>query len=174
MSMHVVIMSGSSGSGKDTYIKQRFPHAFKKLSAPMIDELIDDGASLQLVCSADHYFEKSGSYKFDASKLNEAHSECLRDYIDYVQYGFENQNDSIVIVNNTNTTVEEIAPYYSIAKAYGATVELVTLVINPEKAAARNVHNVPLASCQAMHKRINARKLPPFWKFSAEAVIPTD
>lgn len=172
--MHVIIMSGISGSGKDTYLKQRFPHAFKKLSEPMIDELIDEGMSLQLICSADHFFEKEGSYKFDVSKLNQAHGECLRDFIDFVQYGFENENDSIIIVNNTNTTNEEIAPYYSIAKAYGATVELVTLVLNPEKAAARNVHNVPLTSCQAMAKRLNQRKLPPFWKFSSEAIIPTD
>lgn len=144
--LQVFIMSGVSGSGKDTWIKK-----YQK----------ENPTTKTFVVSADHYFMKDGDYVFDPSKLDEAHGKCLRDFIQHVRNFIE--DDGIVFVNNTNTTSEEIAPYYAIAHAYGARVTLVTVHCLPHIAAKRNVHGVPEKGILAMHDRIQARKIPSYW-----------
>jgi len=140
--LRCIIMSGVSGAGKDTWIHKQ------------------DWFEDSIICSADRFFMGDGTYKFEASKLPGAHAMCLRLFIDACQ----NLNpNSVLVCNNTNTTTEEIAPYYSIAKAYGFEVEIVTLVVPPHIAAERNIHGVPRNSINAMHDRIQARKIPRFW-----------
>jgi predicted kinase len=140
--MKVIITSGIPGSGKSTLIKNEF-----------------SGAE---VVSADSFFtDRNGNYNFDVTKLGEAHAACMRRFIHILSNRYD--TDDVLVVDNTNTTSEEIAPYYSVAKAYGASVELITLVCDPELAAERNVHGVPLAGCRAMAHRIMQRRLPPFW-----------
>lgn len=68
-----------------------------------------------------------------------------------------------VVVDNTNTTVAEIAPYAALALAYGHELEIVTLDCDPAIGAKRNTHGVPLAACNAMHLRLADRQLPPWW-----------
>lgn len=160
--MHVVIMSGIPGSGKDTYIAKMFP-------AP-----VKGNHSSTVIVSADDYFvNANGVYEFVPSKLSQAHGKCLRDFIQAVgnPNALSDEKPDNVIVNNTNTNELEMAPYVAIAGAYGATIELVTLIVSPEIAAARNVHGIPLSACQAMASRIQKRVLPPFWKFTSESVI---
>tara|TARA_B110000503_G_scaffold141849_1_gene236663 strand:- start:1838 stop:2347 length:510 start_codon:yes stop_codon:yes gene_type:complete len=148
--LQVIIMSGVSGAGKDTWIKK-----FQETNPDV----------KTFVVSADSYFTtKDGVYNFNPSKLGEAHNACIRDFIQHVRNYIE--EDGVVFVNNTNTTSEEIAPYYAIASAYGAEVELVTVYALPHIAAKRNVHGVPEKGIQAMHDRIQARKIPPFWNIS--------
>jgi hypothetical protein len=77
----------------------------------------------------------------------------------------------VLVVNNTNTTLVEIAPYYAIAAAYGLEVDLITLLCPPSIAAERNVHGVSLAACEAMDRRIRSRELPPFWLFGTNATV---
>lgn len=151
--MRVVIMSGIPGSGKDTYISDRFNLGEKLSHKPRAR-----------VYSADDFFiDHKGLYKFNPSKLGDAHGQCLRDFIADVSAG---DDDAIVVVNNTNTTAIEIAPYYAVAQAFGAQVQLVTLLAPPDVCAARNIHGVPLAACVAMDKRLRSRELPPFWSFA--------
>jgi len=111
------------------------------------------------IVSADHYFIFNGEYRFDPSKLGEAHGQCLRYFIARVRAGED------VIVDNTNTGVAEIAPYMSIALAYGAEVEVKVFLADPEVCAKRNTHGVPLKACQGMHARLLAtlEAYPPFW-----------
>jgi hypothetical protein len=68
-----------------------------------------------------------------------------------------------LIVDNTNTSAIEIAPYVALAAAYGVKVELVTVLIDPNVAAQRNTHGVALQGCQRMDAAIRSRQLPPFW-----------
>ena len=154
------ILSGVSGAGKSTWIQNQ----------PWADRAD--------VHSADHYFEKDGVYRFDPKKLSEAHGECLRGFIHGVRPGWRAKemglslDDSpIQVVDNTNTTNEEIAPYYSVAKAYGYKVTLVTLRVNLELAAKRNSHGVPLAGIEAMAKRISDRRIPRFWDLKEETYL---
>lgn len=65
--MKIVIMSGISGSGKNTYIKNRF-----------------GSSGNVVVCSADDFFETATGYQFDMSKLSDAHSSMFAEV--YWQY----------------------------------------------------------------------------------------
>lgn len=139
----VIIMRGVSGAGKSTYVEKHFP--------------------LAKVVSADHYFVNDGKYSFDASKLPEAHGSCLKQFIQALE-GFHDT----VVVDNTNTTVAEIAPYYSVAQAYSYAVEIITIVVDPVVAATRNVHGVGYDTVATQQKRLEreAQNFPPWWGHS--------
>lgn len=142
----VIILSGPSGVGKSTYIKS------------FLDPLVP-----HKIASADDFFSLGRlDYKFDPMKLGEAHAYCFRVFIEAVQAKVD-----CVYVDNTNTSVTEIAPYVLGAEAYGYTPSIVTL--RPRQThihdiAARNTHGVPLAGVVAQDRRINDRVLPPWWK----------
>jgi len=53
-------------------------------------------------------------------------------------------------VDNTGINVVDIAPYCALALAYGHDLKIITLLCDPEVAAARNVHGVPPASVKRM------------------------
>ena len=136
--MKVFILQGVSGSGKST------------LANSLRGE----------ICSADSFFIKDGKYQFDISKLSEAHGKCLKKFIDMVQ-----NNIKLIVVDNTNTTIEEIAPYFAVAQAYNYDIEIISLHCPVEIAAKRNVHNVPKKSIEYMQERIINMRFPYYWKF---------
>jgi hypothetical protein len=112
--------------------------------------------------SADHFFMEEGEYKFDVTKLGEAHASCLRRFVDLVSSG---SKDNTVVVDNTNTTGTEVAPYAALATAYGHELKIITIVVDPEVAHARNVHGVPLKTVKDQYKRLERSKgkFPPWW-----------
>lgn len=142
---------------------------------------------MPVVVSADDFFMVDGEYKFDPSKLPEAHSKCLRGFVSFLQDNgvgkvrkvtilrgipgsgkstFVNQHLSMMgdlVVDNTNTSVAEIAPYAALALAYGADLEIITLDVDPS--VAQNVHGVPLEGVQRMAARMaeETPRLPPWW-----------
>lgn len=138
MNRKVFILSGISGAGKSTYAKTNHPN--------------------DLVVSADHYFMKNGVYVFDHSKLGEAHAECLRLFVEAVRVG-----DRRIVVDNTNTSVEEIAPYYLLAKAYGYDVEIVEIRVPSDRAFKRCIHEVSLSTINRMNWSMFNRQLPSYW-----------
>ena len=150
MNRRVVVLQGVSGSGKTTYGRR------------LAEEARESGFASRIV-SADSYFEKlgGGTYKFDFTKLGEAHGECFRAFLDAVGIGIE-----FVIVDNTCTRVIEIAPYMLAAQAFGYEAEVHRVVCDPKVASARNLHDVPLGSVIAMDARIASEKLPPWWKLT--------
>ncbi|MGW8177479.1 MAG: AAA family ATPase [bacterium] len=145
--MQVKILCGVSGSGKSTYIQNHFPSA--------------------TVCSADHFFMKNGEYQFDPSKLPMAHGACLRKFVGIVKQGSGIQPvEGTVVVDNTNTTVSEVAPYAALALAYGHDLEIIIIEAEPGMAHSRNAHGVPLPGVMGQHNRLVklADQLPPWWK----------
>ena len=138
----MTIMVGCQGSGKSTWAKVNRQSC---AIAPVT------------YCSADEYFMVGSSYKFDVTKLGKAHGACFKKAVEAVMRG-EN-----VVIDNTNGSVAEIAPYYALAQAYGMDVEVVRMVCDPETAAARNVHGVPEAGVKATARKIQNLCLPPFW-----------
>ncbi|MCZ2224294.1 MAG: ATP-binding protein [Chitinophagales bacterium] len=142
--MQAVILIGVSGSGKSTYARNNYPEFIK--------------------CSADDYFMIDGKYNFNFAKLGEAHGECLKKFI------LACQNKQNVIVDNTNTSIEEIAPYFQVARAYGYDVTFVMINCDIDKCAERNLHGVGLNSVKTMRARINNLKLPKYWKFELKEV----
>jgi predicted kinase len=142
----VIVMQGIPGSGKSTDIKGQ------------VWWMPSGGLA---VVSADHYFVElgGGTYAFDPSKLPEAHGKCLRRFIEALQAGAE-----VVIVDNTNTTAVECAPYMAAAAAWGYEAEIRRIECDPEVAAARNTHGVPAAGVKAMAERLAAFQPMPWWK----------
>lgn len=141
--MKVTIYSGVPGSGKSTTIKQWHPGA--------------------IVCSADdHFVGEDGVYRFDPTQLPQAHGACLRKFTQLVT-AYEGSWPGDLVVDNTNTTVAEIAPYAALALAYGHELLVVTVECDPAIAAARNTHGVPEAAVKRMAATLAARQLPPWW-----------
>lgn len=150
--MQVRILCGVPGSGKTTLART---------------------LETDYVCSANDFFTPDGVYRFDASLLPQAHAACLKKFIQVCRNA-ENQyilDDFNVVVDNTNTTVVEIAPYAAIAQAYGHELEVIIIHCDPVVAHARNVHGVPLAAVIAMDGRLRSMALPPWW---SQRVIEQD
>lgn len=127
----LIVLRGISGSGKSTFtnmVKKSFPNLVH--------------------CSADFYFEGPGGYKFDASKLSEAHGQCFRTAIHAMI-----ERASMVVVDNTNTTLIELAPYVQAGKAFGYNVQIAQMICSPEQASQRNVHGVPSYSVNQQYSR---------------------
>ena len=132
------ILVGMSGSGKSTWVENNQQ---------------TESASV----SADYYFSReTGEYKFDASKLGEAHNDCLRNFIDVTQNKFP-----IVFVDNTNLSKEEIFPYLKIAQAYGYEVTFVLFwpkynaKTTIQVCAHRNTHNVPTKTLERQYNKFH-------------------
>lgn len=128
-----------SGAGKDHFAAHNLPKA-------------------NTLASADDYF--GTPYKFDPAKLGEAHGACFRKVIEALQ-----RKEELVVVNNTNTSLVEIAPYMVAAQAYGYEANIISLQIDPKIAAARNTHGTPLATVEKMAERLakTLEDLPPWW-----------
>ena len=139
--MKVIILRGVSGSGKSTYAKTHYPDA--------------------VVFSADNYFMVDGLYTFIPANLGKAHAQCLRHFVHVVSR--RRNADETVVVDNTNTTVAEVAPYAALALAYGCELEVVTLNAYAQQAFERNLHGVPFLTVVRQAARLLEEKLPAWW-----------
>jgi hypothetical protein len=163
----VTILSGVSGSGKSKYAGTLLLE-YTSSTGLTLEEMLrlpkGDKRATSAYCSADTFFVGTdGTYNFDPTKLSDAHGACFREFITACQNECE-----MVIVDNTNTTATEIAPYILGAQAYGYDVEIITVMCESEDdvkaAAARNSHGVPFGGVMAQHKRLCERQLMPWWK----------
>lgn len=135
----MMILRGVPGAGKSTWATRNFPEA--------------------VVCSADHFFvDATGVYRFNPRLLGEAHGSCARRCIESMQAGAP-----VIVVDNTATTTMEVSPYVLLAQAFGYEAEVVTFLVDPAKAAARNTHGVPEVSVHAMDARLRSAELMPWW-----------
>lgn len=154
--MEIFILRGLPGSGKSTWAKARYPDA--------------------LVVSADHYFQREGEYKFDPRLLGEAHASCLRRYVRALQ---EEETSATVVVDNTNLSLVEIAPYAAVAEAFALRFQVVTVQCDPFVAAGRNVHGVPHERYAGLVARMAAgteelKTQRPWWPHRVEEVPTTN
>lgn len=147
--MKVVILRGVSGSGKTTFAVENYPNA--------------------LVCSADQYFyTPDGEYEFKPHLLSEAHVACFSKFLLMLQ---ANHNaDVTLVVDNTNSTICELSPYYMAACVYGAQITVIRTDCRSEIAANRNRHGVPMHTIQNMRNRFEP--LPGYWV--RERIVRTD
>jgi predicted kinase len=117
------IVRGIPGSGKSTFAKQLVGADF-------------------LVCEADKYFMVDGEYKFDATKLKQAHEFCRNTVETYMRDNVE-ANDQFyrqIAVSNTFTQEWEMQPYFDLAAKYGYAV---FTVIVENRHGGVNQHGVP-------------------------------
>lgn len=84
---------------------------------------------------ADMYFVRGSEYKFDATKLKEAHEWCRSSV-----GGLMINEEPKLVVSNTFTQEWEMKPYYELAERYGYTV--FSLVVENRHGGV-NEHDVP-------------------------------
>lgn len=164
ISQSLILMRGIPGSGKST----------------MAREIASTAAGRVVIASADDYFlVRDGDatvYRFDASKLRCAHRDCYRKVLDAVIGSVET-----VVVDNTNTKLQDIVPYVEIAFAYGYDLEFAEprtpwwLSVRPHLEgkkresdlrqharvfAKKNTHGVPEEAILKMLKRYDTHITP--------------
>jgi predicted kinase len=132
------IIRGVSGSGKSTFAKKIVDHDF-------------------LVCEADKYFidKETGEYKFDASKIKDAHKFCQDTVETYMKDSLVNdQFYREIAVANTFTQEWEMEPYFKLAKEYGYTV---FSIVVENRHGGVNQHGVPEEKLEQMRNRFNIK-----------------
>jgi len=99
---------------------------------------------------ADQYFlNENGEYKFDASKLKDAHKWCQ----DCVEESMNFQSIKIVL-SNTFTQEWEMQPYYDLAEKYGYRVY--SLIVENRHEGV-NEHGVPEEKLVQMKDRFEIK-----------------
>ena len=123
----LTLIRGLPGSGKSTLARQ----------------LVEIALSNSSHHEADQFFMVDGVYQFDASKLQQAHRECLQKTDHDLNMGFS------VFVSNTFTTWREMLPYFELAKKYC----IIPQVILCQSGPYQSIHNVPQDTIERMRQR---------------------
>jgi predicted kinase len=125
----LVICRGICGAGKSTFAKTLGGQHYE----------------------ADMYFidPTTGEYKFDGTKIKNAHAWCL----DRVKTDMAVAREKIV-VSNTFTQEWEMEPYFELAKQYGYKV---FSIIVENRHGGTNVHNVPEDKIEQMKNRFSIK-----------------
>ena len=127
----LILLRGLPGSGKSTFAKS--------ISHAAVGHI-----------EADMFFMKEGEYKFDASRLKDAHSWCRDTVEDWMNpFGFET-----IIVSNTFTQEWEMEAYYKLAEQYGY---VVTSLIVENRHGGVNTHGVPDDKLEQMRNRFEIK-----------------
>lgn len=128
MNKILYISRGIPGSGKSTFAKS--------LGISHIE--------------ADMYFidSETDEYKFDATKLKQAHNWCQERTEGYMLLGLN------VVVSNTFTQEWEMEAYYKLAEKYGY---IVFSIIVENRHNGVNQHNVPEEVLTNMKNRFNIK-----------------
>lgn len=141
--MKVYIMRGLPGSGKSSWVatQSKTPECW-------------------VVCSADHFHMVGDEYRFDPKNAGAAHSRCLYKFVEALS---RNEVD-VLVVDNTNTTAVELAPYVRLCEAFGVEYEIVWVIASPLTAYRRNVHGVPYDVIHRMWGNLMTERLPAGWR----------
>ena len=98
---------------------------------------------------ADMFFVKDGVYKFDATKIKDAHSWCQN-----MVGSWMSDNEERIVVSNTFTQEWEMQFYYDWAKEFDYTV---FSIIVENRHGGVNEHNVPKETIEKMKSRFEIR-----------------
>ena len=123
-------MRGVSGSGKSTKAKEV-------------------AGSQGMILSSDEFFEQGGMYKFDPSKLGQAHKWNQDRAATAMSKGYP-----LIVVDNTNTQAWEIYSYLKLGKTFGYNISYIEPDWSPDLKdeegkwnmdflKGRNTHGVP-------------------------------
>ena len=153
-----------------------------------------------LICSADKHFENNGHYQFDSRQLPQAHKSCMKAFVNAAVYcssqqsSFQEDADPFIeffkqakrdkprlrqpdylIVDNTNTTEAELAPYIAITKALN--MEYNVLVFQTSQ-FNRSLHNIDTRIVSRMNDNISglltAINGVPLWSEARMRLIKID
>lgn len=146
----LVLMRGIPGSGKSTYAAKHYPGA--------------------LVLSTDRFFVRpDGSYRFDRTRLGEAHEACLRQYQTALANGA-----TPIVVDKCNLTWRAIEPYVEAARRAKYEIRVVTLLADPMACWRRNTHRVPQEKVLELARILNEVRLPAWLPSKTVRTDPAD
>jgi predicted kinase len=135
----LLILRSAPGGGKSTYAK-RLKAKLKGIY----------GLSAA-ICSADDYFIKNGTYRFDRFKLSRAHEECHKQahqaFLHDIPY---------ILIDNTNVSRSDFKDYVRMAQEFGYEIveKVFGLDLDAEQLHARNQHGVPLETVAKMKAKL--------------------
>jgi adenylate kinase family enzyme len=132
----LILVRGAPGAGKTS------------LAISLCDALdieIETG-----VIEADDYFYRGQEYKFDASKLQEAHEHCINRAREFMETSSSIKKRHILFVSNTFTREWEMQPYFDLAKEFGWKVHSIVV---ENRHAGRSIHGVPDKKVKEMKSR---------------------
>lgn len=132
MSKTLLLLRGLPGSGKSTLSKTIGAITFE----------------------ADMFFMEGNEYKFNPTKLKEAHAWCQNQVEMTMKNSTKNFETSRIVVSNTFTQEWEMQPYYDLAKKYG--YEVFSIIVE-NRHGGTNVHNVPEDKLELMKNRFEVK-----------------
>lgn len=133
----LILLRGVPGAGKSTFANHMW--------------------SSGVIFEADKFFHgPDGEYKFDGSKLKDAHEWCRRSVEVAMQenHATLGQHYPEIIVSNTFTREWEMSAYFELAKKYDYNV--VSLIVE-NRHGGKNVHGVPDEKVQEMRDRFEIK-----------------
>ena len=132
MNKILYIVRGLPGSGKSTFAKSLGGIHFE----------------------ADQFFMVDGEYKFDGSKIKDAHKWCQNEVNTAMILNHTTNLNNVIVVSNTFTQEWEMQPYLDMAKDWGYTV---FSVIVENRHGGVNVHGVPDEKLEIMKNRFEIK-----------------
>lgn len=155
----ILILAGIPGSGKTLLAEMlKSKRQLRSLSTDIL--------------SADHFFTKDGEYKFDPSKFEKAHAQCWRAFVRrcdaWGTYPRDLSPQPTVIVDNTNTSPFELAPYVRYATACGIPTLTLFVLRDFELCVRDQTHGVQRVTMERMAERLEytRRNFPRYWNFA--------
>jgi|CXWL01.1.fsa_nt_gi predicted kinase len=145
----VTIMQGVPGAGK-SYVAHRW-----RLASPETVVVSADGYPGLYV-----YDQGPGKPPtYDRALQGKAHGWCFRRAWEALAQG------ASIIVDNTNLSALEIAPYILMAQAFEAAPRIVRVPCQPDRAWARNVHGLPADIHEKMVRAMMDFAPAPWWEY---------
>ena len=117
----LIVMRGTPGSGKSTLAKE------------ILKETLLQGFSCSIRSTDDQFYDETGFYNFDRSKLGTFHNRNLQWAIDDMK-----KNINVIIIDNTNIKLKDYKGYVLQAEKFGYEVEEKKLSTSLELCLERN------------------------------------
>lgn len=125
----LVILRGVPGSGKSTFA-----------------ELLS-GGDTDIICCADDFFMQDGEYKWDRTKIGEAHDACKEKCASLIE-----KAAPLIIIANTNVRAQDFAEYMEMGEKAGYNV---FSIVVENRHGGHNVHNVPDETIETMKRKFS-------------------
>lgn len=136
---NLILVRGLPGSGKTT-LARAIVSASAAPDAP--------GSPCWPMYAADDYFMVGGEYRFDGTKLAQAHKSCQDNAARSMGAGSD-----IIVAHNTFVSRWEMEPYFRLAAENSYEVTVVSVFdggLSDKELADRNTHGVPLHAIARM------------------------